>query len=122
MGNDADARQSALQARLQQLRSAQGNALEIVSRLAVQTPEEITELLPLLFSTGYKGEEQQALRDTAQAVLQQKLTGVLLESVGTLNGSITKLDASTARLTKVGWWLTVVVGVVGIVFAFFTTR
>ena len=118
--------QRALQARLHQLESAQGNALEIVSRLDGQTPEEITELLPSLYSTGYKGEEQQALRDTAQAVLQQKLTVALLESVGTLNDSMTALDASTAKLTKAGWWLTIVVGVVGVVasvaIALVTTR
>lgn len=70
---------------------------------------KLSELLPGLSSTGcaYTPVEAQALRDTVQAVIYRKLTESLVKS-------ITDLDKSTGRLTKVTWWLTIVVGLAGI--------
>jgi hypothetical protein len=101
--------------RRRRLAGARGNPVELVQQLRDLPPEELIELLPSLHSTGAIGEEQHALRDAAQAVLQQKLATILANSLDTLNESIKTLNRSTTRLTKVGWWLTIVVGIVGII-------
>lgn len=97
-----------VQEHLEKLAREKGNPTEILQHLEAMSPRELTGILPALFSTGYRGEEQQALRDTVTSVLYRKLTDSLIDTIKTL-------DASTARLSKVGWWMTIVVGIVGIV-------
>jgi len=79
----------------------------LLEHLETKSTGELNRLLPALFSTGYAGEEKHALRDTVIAVLYRKVGGSLAESIDR------SADAAS-RLTKVGWWLTVVIGAVGI--------
>ncbi|MBI4464452.1 MAG: hypothetical protein HY647_07085 [Acidobacteria bacterium] len=95
-----------VQQRVVELRSVKDNPPEFLRRLDLLTVRELSELFPAL-APGYAGAEQQTFRDTVQAVIYRKLTESLVES-------ITRLDTSTASLAKVGWWLTIVVGLVGI--------
>ena len=99
--------QKQFQQRLNELRNMNNDPPELLHRLDSMTLYELSELLPALSLTGDMAYQDQALRDTVQAVIHRKLTESLIES-------ITKLDSSTERLAKVGWWLTIVVGVAGI--------
>ena len=78
---------------------------ELLRQLDSLKVHELSELLPKLSRPGTWAYLDQALRDTVQAVIYRKLTESLVES-------ITNLDKSTARLARIGWWLTIVVGVV----------
>src|SRR2546425_1172530 len=96
-----------VQQHLENLLKAEGNPTEILGHLESMSPRDLTAILPTLFSTGTTGAQREALRDTINAVLYRKLTDSLI-------AAIRSLDASAERLEKVGWWITVVVGVVGI--------
>lgn len=96
------------QRRINELLAVQTDPVKLLEWLEAKTPLELNELLPGLSSTGTAGEERKALRDAIQTVLYRKLSGSLLDAMN-------RLDRSTAQLTKVGWWLTIVVGVAGIV-------
>jgi hypothetical protein len=96
-----------VQQHLEKLLRAEGNLTEILGHLESMSPHDLTSVLPTLFSTGTTGAQREALRDTINAVLYRKLTDSLVDAIGSL-------DASAERLAKVGWWITIVVGVVGI--------
>jgi hypothetical protein len=94
-----------LNAYLERLLRGEGTPDEILQHLEPLSPRELTALLPSLFTTGTSHRE--ALRDTIGAILYRKLVESLIENVKAL-------DASATRLARVGWWITVVVGVAGI--------
>lgn len=94
---------------LERLLREEGNPADIVEHLEKMSPRELTSLLPGLFSSpGTIGAQREALRDTVNAVLYRKLSDSLTET-------IRSLDASTTRLSKIGWQLTIVVGIVGVI-------
>jgi len=96
-----------VQHHLEKLLRAEGNPTEILGALESMSPRDLTAILPTLFSTGTTGAQREALRDTINAVLYRKLTDSLIDA-------IRSLDASAERLAQVGWWITIVVGVVGV--------
>jgi hypothetical protein len=93
--------------RLNDIISVQDNPPELVHRLESLTPRELNELIPSLSSTGSAGEALHALRDTVQAVLYRKLADSSIAAISDLN-------TATSRLTKVGWVLSIMLGILGI--------
>jgi hypothetical protein len=81
---------------------------DIVAKLELLDPAELTSLLPTLYGTGDIGAHRVALREAINAVLYRKTAASLVESIQTL-------DRSTQRLTWAGWAITIVVGIVGVV-------
>ena len=74
----------------------------LVARLEAKAPSELVVLLPYFFSTGSTGAELDALRATITAIIERHLTSEMVQAVNQLN-------ASTTRLTKVGWVLSAVI-------------
>jgi hypothetical protein len=96
-----------IQAEFNDLARLEKEPLELLARLQSKTTEELNRFLPFFFSTGFAGERMHAMRDTVTAVLYRKVADSLI-------ASIDRSAEVGTKLTKVGWWLTIVIGVVGI--------
>lgn len=98
---------TAVPAEVSSLLSMREDRPALVARLEAKTPAELTVLLPYFFSTGTTGAELDALRATTTAIIERQLTNEMVHAVNRLN-------ASTTRLTKVGWVLSAVIAAASI--------
>lgn len=99
--------QDSLQEHANRLVAARGQRPILLQDLDNTETAELVRLLPYFASTGMTGAELQALRDTIQATVQARLYRDL---IGAVNG----LNSSTTRLTKVGWVVSALLAVAGI--------
>ena len=81
--------------------------IAVIERFESKPVGELLRLLPYFWSTGTTGAELQAFREAGQSVIDHKLTETLVTAINGLN-------ASTARLTKVGWVLSGVISLASI--------
>ena|SRR5438445_5340798 len=94
------------------------NQAAVVARLREKSSDELIELIPYLFSTGYTGAEIEAIRVCTQSLIANKLAAQMSASVQELNTEISRavneLNRSTTRLTRVGWIVSAVLALVTI--------
>jgi hypothetical protein len=106
---------AAIESEVGDILSKRADRMQLVARLNAKTPRDLIQLMPYLSGTGATGEELHAIRDATAATILAKLTGDLLNSIRTLS-------AATTRLTILGWILTAVLGVAGIVVPVLSNR
>lgn len=78
-----------------------------VSALSAAQPEALAGIISRLGSTGTTGARFEALRESARAVLEERLTNRLIETTQSL-------EAAATRLAKIGIAASVVIGVAGL--------
>ncbi len=99
-----------VRAHIERVIRGEGKPAELVADLERMSPSDLTSILPSLFGTGGVSDLGMSLRDAGTAILYRRLSESIVES-------LKALDRSTKRLTIVGWWITIAVGVASVVFA-----
>ena len=102
------AKQRAIKDRVAEFNALRGDQRTLIETVATWSPDEIASVMATLHSTAAAGAAEHALRDAVQSVLFAQLTK--------------RLSDASFWLTVVGWVLTVVVGIAGVVIPIVMTK